>query len=331
MFASSFGGDSALRNYFDLFVESCGNNPTIDFLFFTDSSFASKYSNFRVIHTSLEKIKADIVEFYKGEVDVSLTCGIKTTDFFPAFGEIYRDLFSGYDFWGYLDNDIILGDLRSFLTEDILQKYDKISPTSHFSLLRNTPRLNSLYRTKIGNKEPWKEAFRAKGTMAFAERPITDFGMNRICSEKHVEIYDSPVFYDVSCLHYRLQNSFYLFPKKEKENKRHCVFAYQHGELFKVLLNKKKGQFAYFGLAYIHLQKRPMKYNGETLETPLLIKQGSFENIDVITNDIVWRGNKNRLFSSKYTRKHFLRNVIKFVLMAVPGLFEKISWHIAKK
>ena len=44
----------------------------------------------------------------------------------------------GYDFWGHCDMDLIWGDIRNFITEDVLSKYDKIiiQINKHTELLR---------------------------------------------------------------------------------------------------------------------------------------------------------------------------------------------------
>ena len=57
------------------------------------------------------------------------------------------------EFWGYLQEDVLLGDLRLCFTPQLLQSFDIVSPfTSPLNasgvlmLLRNTPSVNRLWR-----------------------------------------------------------------------------------------------------------------------------------------------------------------------------------------
>ena len=49
-----------------------------------------------------------------------------------------------YDFWGYCDIDLIFGNIRKFITDDILDKYDKILSRGHFTLFRNKDSINTI-------------------------------------------------------------------------------------------------------------------------------------------------------------------------------------------
>jgi len=75
----------------------------------------------------------------------------KLCDFRPAFGDIFGITEMDLDFWGYCDLDIILGDLRHFLTDNVLNRCDVISAASRFmagpfSVFRNTKLVSNLYR-----------------------------------------------------------------------------------------------------------------------------------------------------------------------------------------
>lgn len=76
----------------------------------------------------------------------------KISDFKPMLGELFPELFTGCDWWGYMQEDEFLGDLRSFLDESLLDAYDTISPLPEplfhagpFMLYRNAPHVNSLF------------------------------------------------------------------------------------------------------------------------------------------------------------------------------------------
>ena len=58
-----------------------------------------------------------------------------------------------FRWWGFVDTDLLLGNLRKFITNSMLQKYDIISGIEHshswgpFTLLRNKEETNTLFRT----------------------------------------------------------------------------------------------------------------------------------------------------------------------------------------
>ena len=58
------------------------------------------------------------------------------------FGEIYKEYTKGYDFWGWCDTDIILGNIRKFISDNVLNEYSKINYSPHFSLIKNDGVIN---------------------------------------------------------------------------------------------------------------------------------------------------------------------------------------------
>jgi len=75
----------------------------------------------------------------------------KVPDYKSAFGMLFEDYLKDFDFWGHCDVDIIWGDIRKYTTEEILDKHDIFSTrkrrmSGHFSLFRNTPGINRLFR-----------------------------------------------------------------------------------------------------------------------------------------------------------------------------------------
>ena len=50
------------------------------------------------------------------------------------FGVILEEYFSGYDYWGHSDLDVIYGDLTYFFKKFNLERYDKFLPLGHLCL-----------------------------------------------------------------------------------------------------------------------------------------------------------------------------------------------------
>ena len=137
--------------YFPYFIHSCYYNPTIDFLVFTNnlSLLVNLPPNIQLIPYSIEQFKIDTTK--KLGFGVAVESGYKLCDFKPAYGLIFQDYIQNYDFWGYCDIDIIFGNIRTFMTDELLNGYDIISArhdylSGFFALFRNNKCMQELFR-----------------------------------------------------------------------------------------------------------------------------------------------------------------------------------------
>ncbi len=134
--------------YFRYFLHSCSFNKTIDFYIFTDIVYEGGVpQNVKLIQKSVDDIKALASE--KLGFTVNIEFPYKFCDYKPAYGEIFSEYIKGYDFWGQSDIDIIYGDIRGFITDDMLNEYDFISvrhdyTTGCFALYRNNDLMNTI-------------------------------------------------------------------------------------------------------------------------------------------------------------------------------------------
>jgi len=135
--------------YFDIFCHSCIQNNSIEFIFFGDHISSSiKAKNINKIYFSTTDFNN--LASKKLNLKINIEHGYKLCDFRPAFGKIFEDYTEGFDFWGVCDIDIIIGNIRGFLTSDILNNYDYISvkpeyPTGFFSVFKNTGLIKYLF------------------------------------------------------------------------------------------------------------------------------------------------------------------------------------------
>ncbi len=136
--------------YFPYFLHSCKYNPSIDFIILSDNITVSSAlpSNVKLIHYTLEQFSVDASKAL--EINIIVEYGYKLCDFKPAYGFIFSELIKEYDFWGYCDIDLIWGNIRSFMTNEILNEYDVISArhdylTGCFALYRNNKEMRELF------------------------------------------------------------------------------------------------------------------------------------------------------------------------------------------
>ncbi|HEY8660280.1 MAG TPA: DUF6625 family protein [Hanamia sp.] len=137
--------------YFPYFIHSCSYNPSIDFLIITDNHTAipNKPENVKIIYKTLEEIKTAASE--KLGFKVNIDCPYKLCDFKPAYGFIFSELLIKYDFWGHGDIDVVYGNIRGFMTDELLNNYEIISSrhdyiTGTFCLFRNNEQMNTLFK-----------------------------------------------------------------------------------------------------------------------------------------------------------------------------------------
>ena len=70
----------------------------------------------------------------------------------PAYSIIFRgSQIEGFDFWGHCDNGPVFGDIRRFLTPDVLQTYTKVLIHGHLSLYQNRDDVNHYFELEAPN------------------------------------------------------------------------------------------------------------------------------------------------------------------------------------
>ena len=89
----------------------------------------------------------------------------------PAYGEIFKEDIKIYDFWGFADLDIIWGSIESFIDDNKLNRFDILTSrekniAGHFTLLRNTNKINKLYK-KVPDYKTFFEKKSFNGLMSF--------------------------------------------------------------------------------------------------------------------------------------------------------------------
>lgn len=148
--------------YFPYFLHSCKHNSSIEFYIFSDNK-SSPYptpENVKIIPYSIGEFKNNASQ--KLGYEVAVNHGYKICDFKPAFGFLFEEYIAGYDFWGYCDIDIIFGNVRKFMTPELLNNYDAISArhdylTGSFALFKNNSQTINLFRQSKDHKRVFTE------------------------------------------------------------------------------------------------------------------------------------------------------------------------------
>lgn len=140
--------------YLPYFIHSCFYNPSIDFYIITDNInlISNKPKNVIIIYKTIEELI--LIASKKLGFKVNIPYSYKLCDFKPAYGFLFPEIIKGYDFWGHGDIDVVYGNIRNFMTEEILNTYDVISTrhdyiTGTFCLYKNNQQMNTLFMESV--------------------------------------------------------------------------------------------------------------------------------------------------------------------------------------
>ncbi len=177
-------------SYFGLWLRSCAINPEIDWLVVTD--IESDYTfpvNVRLVSRDFASVVRRIQEVLGSDVVVPVPH--KLCDYKVFYGLIFNDLLVDYPYWGYCDVDVIFGKLASFLTNDILESYDKLFGLGHFCLMPNTERVLDVIRGAADIEAVRTNVLQNPRTTLFDEWYGT-VNINTLFQEKGLIIYEDP-------------------------------------------------------------------------------------------------------------------------------------------
>lgn len=156
--------------YLPLFLKSAGYNKQFTFYFFTNLSLKSSLPANVVVHQmSFEELNQLVEE--KVQVDVNIADPYKLCDLKPLYGQVFEEYTKEFDYWGFCDVDLILGNLAKFILEPrLLDKYDVASfrkewLSGSLAIFRNTPEVNHLYK----RSRDWQKVLSVKEYMGFDE------------------------------------------------------------------------------------------------------------------------------------------------------------------
>ena len=174
----------AFPNYFNLTLNSIKYNPTIDWLIITDITKQYDYpNNVKIINMKFEELQKKVQSCFNFKIN--LNTPFKMCDFRPAYGIIFKEYLNGYDFWGHCDFDCIYGNLRKFLSDDILNKHERIYCLGHMSLYKNNDKINYMFKNKLDADTDYREIFTHDKSYSFDE-----MGIIRILSDHNIKIYN---------------------------------------------------------------------------------------------------------------------------------------------
>ena len=254
-------------NYFDKWLLSCKYNPTIDWILFTDSREEYDYPSNVHVNFCTFKSLAERVQS-KFDFPISLEKPYKICDYRPAYGYIFSEELKNYDFWGYCDVDLIWGNFRKFVTDDLLEKYDRLGMRGHCSLLKNKKELNELFMKEVKGVPNFHKVFSSSLSFCFDEI----YGFNKYFQEYNYIATKLPNVFDVNFKFKGFTPVSGLFVNQITPL---SSFVYNSGELICYYMNEDEN-INMKELLYAHFQKRNMKSEVSVNTTHYSIIPNSF-------------------------------------------------------
>lgn len=257
-----------LPKNFSVFLKTCETNSDFDWLLLTDDSQKFIYpQNVKVKYTTLKDISERAEQ--KFGFCVELEHAYKLCDFKPAYGFIFEEYIKDYEFWGHCDIDTIMGNLSHFLTDDVLEKYDKLFCMGHMVIYRNSNRNNRVFMKNYKGKELYKKVFTTPKICWFDEEWNGENNINQIFLKegKNVLIKDWSANFNVNKQNF-VRNIFYEDKitgqvKHKSEKDIDALYYWENGGAYRIYI--KEGKLIKEEFLYMHFQWRNMKFNKKIL------------------------------------------------------------------
>ena len=263
-----------IPDYFPLWLKTSRNNSTIDFLFVTDDDTPFDYpDNVKRLIMPFEQVRERIIRLF--DFKAELNTPYKLCDYKPAYGEAFAEYIKDYDFWGYCDIDVLWGDMRKFLTEDLLSRYDRILTRGHCSLFRNNPDVNKLYRTLTASGcQCYKDVYLTNENRAYDEwAGHLGWGISEIFRRHGVSQYDEKVYLGPNFLKVRM----YFEGEQEKGTEPYIVSC-EDGRIFANYV--KNGELHKKEYMYFHFQKRVPVIDARIGDNFVFLPPNRVKNLD---------------------------------------------------
>lgn len=292
-----------LPNHCQLWLNSCEKNKDITWFLLTDDKTNYKYpSNVIVKYTSLEKLREEYQK--KFDFKISLPGVYKLGDYKPLLGYLHEELIKEYDAWGHIDvSDEIYGDIRKFVTDDLLDKYDKIMFFGHMSIYKNTTAVNKRFMEQSDISLSYKQVLSSDKFYNFEE--FAPGSITRIYTANKWPICRLDEYIaDISGISYAFKLGRWSddFNKLKYYKRIPLIFSWENGKVFGYSIeNKKIVKKEYL---YVHFKRRKMILAIDNDEQKYLIVPDGFKKMpEEITKEIIRNNSKNKLVYDVYIKE----------------------------
>ncbi|WP_422361713.1 DUF6625 family protein [Reichenbachiella sp.] len=332
-----------LPTYFNIFLKGAEFNSQINFKIVTDITPPEELPpNVEFVQLTISEFCALAQKKTAATIDENIQ-PYKFCDFRPGYGLIMQDYIKDFEYWGYCDLDMIMGDLSTFL-KPLLGKYDLISSRNTWmhgplSIYKNSTVVNKLFM----QGKDWKLIFESNDYLGFDEtgkkmghfRSVIDKSQNflsvktlPLSNRKDIESFTEVVF--------RFKNELNSYAEEMVVDtiEQNEYVSYNNGSItdfhkkewpcYHWVMEKKLNQFSYPNWSTVPDQfiiNRFGFFDSNSVSTLnykiQIIKRDLIGKIKD-TRDIIWLARNNK-WSSYYNKKYLdsnssLTRILKLVL-----------------
>lgn len=144
-----------LPKFFPYFLLTAKRNQKIDFLIYTDQKVDQfdilNAKNIEFVTLSFDELRERVQS--KFDFKISLKTPYKLCDYKVAYGLIFEEELKGYDYWGFCDTDVLLGDIYQFLEEHSFfeNDYARYGLLGHLQIFKNSQEVNRIFMSGQGS------------------------------------------------------------------------------------------------------------------------------------------------------------------------------------
>lgn len=133
------------------FFRSCQANPDVRWFIYADFDVTFPTpDNVAIRFLDLGEFNARASSAVGAPIAIERATLRKVCDFKPIYGLMFADDLREYEWWAYSDLDVVWGDIRRFVTDDLLNSHIIVSPRQrklggHGTFVRNTEANNRTF------------------------------------------------------------------------------------------------------------------------------------------------------------------------------------------
>ena len=159
---------------YKMWRESALRNQDVDFMFFTDADVKPEKNIFvnKMQFQDFQKIVQQAFDF-----PITLDRPYKLCEYKQAYGYILQNYIKCYEFWGFGDLDLVYGNIRALITDEVLA-HKFILGWGHLSILHNDEETNTYFMKQELGYQSYRNAFTTSSITFFDEFD------HRGCSDK---------------------------------------------------------------------------------------------------------------------------------------------------
>lgn len=297
-----------LPKFFPYFLLTAKRNQKIDFLIYTDQKVDQfeilNAKNIEFVTLSFDELREKVQS--KFDFKISLKTPYKLCDYKVAYGLIFEEELKEYDYWGFCDTDVLLGDIYQFLEKHSFfeNDYARYGLFGHLQIFKNSQEVNYIFMSGQGSnyRLDYQNVFTNEQTFIFDEAD----GIQKIFEKCHFKQLQDKFFDDIDISHFSFREY------GEHEPRRYYFWSEENGL---ESINLIDGDIVVKRPLYAHFQKR-------------VIKCPEFKLVDsfyVIPNQLVIGEKISKQELVEVTRNKFYWEYVKSTMLKK---FKKEKWTL---